>query len=64
MSASDRTSKQYIIMSANLEEQSNGNATIQPSKPKPAAKSMVTLDIKPWGTSFSQARGDLTILYC
>ena len=56
MSTSDRTSKQSTIMSANLEQPSNEKPAIQPKKPKPAAKSMVTLDIKPWGTSNPQTR--------
>jgi elongation factor 1-beta len=35
-------------MPANLEGTTNENSAMQPGKPKPAAKSMVTLDIKPW----------------
>ncbi|KAM0712643.1 hypothetical protein Q7P35_000090 [Cladosporium inversicolor] len=35
-------------MSANEKQTSNDNVAMQTWKPKPAAKSIVTLDIKPW----------------
>jgi hypothetical protein len=48
-------------MSANIEGATIENPAVKPSKPKPAAKSMVTLDIKPWGMCFPQARGESRI---
>jgi len=48
-------------MPADFEGTNNESpAVIQPGKP--AAKSVVTLDIKPWGTSFPQARSDISFL--
>jgi hypothetical protein len=48
-------------MSANVEGATIENPAVKASKPKPAAKSMVTLDIKPWGMYFPQARGETRI---
>lgn len=49
-------------MSANEKQISNEDVAIQTSKPKPAAKSIVTLEIKPWGTSVPQSYGHLCSL--
>lgn len=49
-------------MSANEKQMSNDDVAMQTSKPKPAAKSIVTLDIKPWGTSIPQIYGDICSL--
>jgi hypothetical protein len=51
-------------MPANLEGTTNENSAMQPGKPKPAAKSMVTLDIKPWGKFFPQTAELFRSFHC
>jgi hypothetical protein len=62
MNASDRKPQQFTTMSDNPQQTNDENIAMQASKPKPAAKSIVTLDIKPWGMSFPQAYEDLPSL--
>ena len=51
-------------MSKPPEGSSNANPAMQPSKPKPAAKSMVTLDIKPWGRPFHKHAEIFQSIHC
>ena len=42
-------------MSSSIEQTGNETPAVHSTKPKPAAKSMVTLDIKPWGMRIPQS---------